>query len=262
MAGEQQIGIGCAVGPAVLDAAVSGVGAVERNSHDGGAVPPAVGDLGRGLEARHQPLVAVGRRVGEGTERLGVLEQAADGIEAQVAQAGVALAGQQRLIVFPERQVGVHARAVVAEERLGHEGGGLAVAAGHVANDVLGEHDLIGALHERMRNQVDLALAAGGDFVEMGGRRDAAIRHALGHLGAEVDQAVGGRTREIPQPRARLVAQVGRLVAAAVPDPFDRIDVIESTRARFARTGRCRRRKTRARARAGIDRPARCSACS
>ena len=125
--------------------------------------------------------------------------------------------------------MGVHARAVVAEERLGHERGGLAVAAGDVANDVLGEHDLIGTFHERMRNEVDLALAAGGDFVEMGGRRDAAIGHALGHLGAEVDQAVGGWTREIAQSRARLVAQVGRLVAAAVPDALDRIDVVEAS---------------------------------
>ena len=95
----------------------------------------------------------------------------------------------------------MHARAVIAEERLGHEGGGLAVAAGDVADDVLGEHDLIGALHQRLGNQVDLALAAGGDFVEMGGRRDPAIRHPLGHLRAQVDQAVGGRAREIPQAR-------------------------------------------------------------
>ena len=62
-----------------------------------GAVAPAVGELGRGLEAGDQPLVAVGRRVGEGAERRGVLEQAADGVHPQVAQAGVAVAGQERL---------------------------------------------------------------------------------------------------------------------------------------------------------------------
>ena len=44
-----------------------------------------------------QPLVAVGRRVGERAERGGVLEQAADGVQPQVAQAGVAVAGQERL---------------------------------------------------------------------------------------------------------------------------------------------------------------------
>ena len=81
--------------------------------------------------------------------------------------------------------------------------------------------------HQRMGHQVDLALAAGGDLVEVGRRRDAAFGHPLGHLGAQVDQAVGRRTGEITQPRARLVAQVGRFGPAAVPGPFDRIDVIE-----------------------------------
>ena len=204
-----------------------GLGLSSGNADDGGAVAAAVRDLGRGLEARDEPLVAVGGRVGEGAERQGVLEQAADGVDAQVAQARVTLAGQERLIVFPEREVGVHARAVVAEERLGHERGGLAVAPGHVANDVLGEHDLVGALDQRLRDEVDLALAAGGDLVKVGRRGDAAFGHALGHLGAEVDQAVGRRTGKIAQARARLVAEVGRLVPAAVPDPFDRIDVVE-----------------------------------
>ena len=76
--------------------------------------------------------------IGERAEGRGVLDQAADGVDAQVGEAGVALAGQERLIVFPERQVSVHARAVVAEERLGHERRGLAAAAGDVADDVLG----------------------------------------------------------------------------------------------------------------------------
>ena len=156
-----------------------------------------------------------------------MLEQAADGVHPQVAQAGVAVAGQERLIVLPEREVGVHARAVVAEERLGHERRRLAVAPGDVADDVLGQHHLVGALDQRLGHQVDLALAAGGDLVEVGRRGDPALGHALGHLGAEVDQAVGRRTGEIAQPRARLVAEVRRLGPAPVPGPFDRIDVIE-----------------------------------
>ena len=195
---------------------------------DGGTVAAAVGDLGRRLEARDQPLVTVGRGVGEGGEGRGVLEQAADGVDPQVAQAGVALAGQERLVVLPERQVGVHARAVVAEEGLGHERRGLAGAPGDVADDVLGHHHLVGALHQRVGNQVDLALAAGGDLVEVGRRGDPAFGHPLGHLGAEVDQAIGRGAGEITQPRAGLVAQVGRFRPAAVPRPFDRIDVIKS----------------------------------
>ena len=171
-------------------------------ANDGGAVAAAVGDLGGGLEARDQPLVAIGGGVGEGAEGLGVLEQAADGMDPQVAQARVALAGEERLVVLPERQVGVHARAVVAEEGLGHERRGLACPPGDVADDVLGHHHLVGTFDERMGHQVDLALAAGGDLVEVGRRGDPALGHALGHLGAEVDQAVGRRAGKIAQARS------------------------------------------------------------
>ena len=76
-------------------------------------------------------------------------------------------------------------------------------------------------------HQVDLALAAGGDLVEVGRRGDPALRHALSHLGAEVHQAVGRRAGEITEPGAGLVAEVGRFRPAPVPCAFDRIDVIK-----------------------------------
>ena len=82
---EEQVGIGGAVGAAVLDPAASGAGAVDRDADDRRAVAAAVGDLGRRLEAGDQPLVAVGGRIGEGAEGRGVLDQAADGVDAQVA---------------------------------------------------------------------------------------------------------------------------------------------------------------------------------
>ena len=59
---EEQVGIGGAVGPAILDPPAPGAGAVDRDADDGGAVAAAVRDLGRGLEAGDQALVAVGRR--------------------------------------------------------------------------------------------------------------------------------------------------------------------------------------------------------
>ena len=49
---EEQVGIGGAVGTAVLDPPAPGAGAVDRDADDGRAVAAAVGDLGRGLEAR------------------------------------------------------------------------------------------------------------------------------------------------------------------------------------------------------------------
>ena len=103
----------------------------------------------------------------------------------------------------------------------------LAVVPRHVADDVSGHHDLVGAFHQVLRIEVDLALAAGGDLVEMCRRLDAAFGHPLGHLGPQVHQTVGGWTREIAETRARLVTKVGALAAAFVPGTFDGIDMIE-----------------------------------
>jgi hypothetical protein len=59
----------------------------------------------------------------------------------------------------------VHPRAVVAEERLGHEGHALAVAARRVLEDVLEPHELVAHLHQRTEAHVDLALTAGRHLV-------------------------------------------------------------------------------------------------
>jgi hypothetical protein len=61
--------------------------------------------------------------------------------------------------------VHVHAAAVVADDRLGHEGGGLAVAVGDVLDDVLQRQQLVGLLDQRVELGADLALAGGGDLV-------------------------------------------------------------------------------------------------
>src|SRR3546814_18985398 len=63
----------------------------------GRTVAARIGEQHRRLEAGDEPLVAVRRRVGEGVQRLGVLDHAADEIEAHVRQAGIAVAGEQRL---------------------------------------------------------------------------------------------------------------------------------------------------------------------
>ena len=60
-------------------------------------------------------------------ERRRVFQNSADEKQRHLAQAGVTVAGKERLAIFPERDVGVHARAVIAEERLRHEGDGLVV---------------------------------------------------------------------------------------------------------------------------------------
>ena len=115
IAEKSRYGLAALSGPRYSIRRLLRAGAVDRNADDRRPVPAAVGDLGGGLEALDQPLVAIRGRIGEGAQGRGVLEQAADRVHPQVAQARVALAGQERLVVLPERQVRVHARAVVAK---------------------------------------------------------------------------------------------------------------------------------------------------
>jgi len=64
------------------------------------------------------------------------------------------------LAALPNGLVGMHAGTVVAEERLRHERHGLSVPLGHVLDDVLEEHDLVGALDQVAEPDVDLGCPA------------------------------------------------------------------------------------------------------
>ena len=59
----------------------------------------------------------------------------------------------------------VHTRAVVAEERLGHEGGRHAMLLGDHADDVFVVEQVVGHLGQRAEAHVDLALAGGSHLV-------------------------------------------------------------------------------------------------
>ena len=144
---------------------------------------------------------------------------------ADLRQAGIAVAGEQRLAALPQRLVSVHAAAVVLEERLGHEGHGLAVLVGDVLRDVLVEHHGVGRLEERVELQVDLGLAAGGDFVMMALDHQPAVLHGQRHLGAQVLVVVGRRNREIAFLVARTIAEVV-LHAARIPAAFFGVDEV------------------------------------
>ncbi len=123
--------------------------------------------------------------------------------------------------------MGVHAGAVVAKERLGHEAGGLAVLLGDVLDHILVNHHGVGRLDQRVEAVVNFRLAGGGHFVVLALDLDAQFLHHQAHLGADVLLRVGGGDREIAFLVADLVAEVGHLVAAGVPDGFLGIDGVE-----------------------------------
>src|SRR5690606_9156693 len=126
------------------------------------------------------------------------------------------------------RLVHVHAAAVVADERLGHEGGGLAVAVGDVLDHVLGGQQFVGLLHQRAELGADLALAGIGHLVVVDLGLDADGLQRLAHLGADVVQRVQRRDREVAALHARAVAGVAALVlAAGVPRGLFGVDVEE-----------------------------------
>ena len=111
----------------------------------------------------------------------------------------------------------MHAGAVIAEERLGHESDGLVVPLGHVADDVFVVLHVVGHLFQRRETNVDLGLAGGRDFVMLALDRDAGFLQLETHFVANVLQGVGRRHREITFLCADLVTEIGKFFARAVP---------------------------------------------
>jgi hypothetical protein len=142
-----------------------------------------------------------------------------------VGQARVTLAREDVLAVLLQRLVHVHAAAVVADERLRHEGERLAVAVRDVPERVLEDLDLVALLRQRVRADVDLALAAGADLMVMHFDFQAEFFAGLAHRGAQVLEAVHRRYREIAALHAGTMAHVAAVVArAGVPRALHRVD--------------------------------------
>ena len=239
---EGEVGVAGRVGAAELDPLGLRAVAVHRNPATGRSIAQGPGKVDRGLVAGHQAAVTVGGRRGEGEDRRRVREQPADVPFAHLRQAGIAgRIGEQRLAGLPDRLVAMHARAVVAVERLGHERRGLAVLGRHVPDDVLVLHLVVGHRQQRVELHVDLGLTRGRDLMVLALDREPDLDHGQRHLGAQVLQRVIGRAGEVAFLRPDLVAEVGALVPIGVPVPFPRVRPSSWNIAGRCRTGRCRR---------------------
>ncbi|EBA09822.1 hypothetical protein SSE37_08438 [Sagittula stellata E-37] len=206
---EAQVGVRRRVGEAGFDAlCLRRLG--PRNTHAARPVGCGVGAQNGGLVARDQTLVGVGRRVGEGVERLGVLQDAADEVQRLVGEVGVLVAREERLAVFPDRHVDVHARTVVALDRLRHERCRTTVGLRHVVDDVLVFLQLVGLFGQRGEDKAQLVLR-GRHFVVVLVDLHAEAFHGRQHLGADVLAIVGRVHREVAALVGRTVAQVAHL---------------------------------------------------
>lgn len=172
---------------------------------------PEVSQLDRCFEARHQTLVRVRARVGDGVQRASVLDDAADVVQREFRQAGVAVACEQVLAVLPHGLVHVHARTVVAHDRLRHERGGLAVGVRDVLDHVLLQLGPVGALHQRAELRADFVLALARHFVVMHFNRNAQRFQDQAHFRADVLERVDRGDREVAALLARTVAGVAVL---------------------------------------------------
>src|SRR6516162_9571242 len=91
----------------------------------------------------------------------------------------------------------VHAGAVVSEDGFWHECRDFIVLAGHIADDVLVIHYVVGHLGQWRVLHIDLALTRGADLMVMDFYRYADLLHLQDNFGAEVLQSVRRRYWEI-----------------------------------------------------------------
>ena len=126
-------------------------------------------------------------------------------------QVGVLVAGEERLAALPDRLVDVHARAVVAIDRLRHESRRLAIALGDVVDAVLIDLHLVGHVHQGVELHAELVLG-GGDLVVVLLDLDAHRRHGGEHLAAHVLRRVERRDREVAALGLDAVAEIAALV--------------------------------------------------
>jgi len=115
-------------------------------------------------------------------------------VEAGLGDVPVAiLLEEDVLVVLPQRLVDVHARAVVLEDRLGHEGHGLSVPFRRVLGAVLVPHDVVRHLGQRREQHGHLGLSGGPHLVVVDLHLHAHALQRKHHLRADVLLTVHGR---------------------------------------------------------------------
>ena len=227
--GEAQVRVRGGVRHPVLHPLGLGGGARDRDANAGRAVASRVDQVDRRLEAGDQAVEGVHRWVGEGQQRRGVSQDPADVPAGEVRELAVApLVEEQRLAILPQRMVGVHARAVVAEDRLGHERGRLAVAPGLILDDVLELHHVIARRQQRAEAVVDLLLSGSADLMMGSFDLQAGGEAGADHAVADIGHLIVGGDGEVAALESGLVSLVAALLlAAGVPGRLGGVNGVE-----------------------------------
>ncbi len=135
-------------------------------------------------------------------------DDAADVVQCEFRKTRIAVAGEQVAAVLEQGLVNVHARTIVADERLGHEGGGLAPGMRDVVHTVLEDLHLIGLADQRIEGHADLALPGGGHLMVVHLGAQPHRLHGRAHRHAQVVQRIDRRNGEITPLHPRAVAGI------------------------------------------------------
>ncbi len=133
---------------------------------------------------------------------------------------------EDRLAVLPQRLVGVHPGAVVAIQRLGQEGCGLAHHGSGVAHDVLVLDDVVGHGGEGVEANVDFSLTGGRDLVMVYLDGNPGRLEVHDHLAAQVLIFVARSDREIAALRLDPVAVTDLIGIGVGIEGFDAEPVV------------------------------------
>ena len=87
-----------------------------------------------------------------------MLDDAANIPEAFLAEISIFVASEQRLAALPDRLVNMHARAIVAINRLRHEGCRFAIALRDIVDRIFVDLHLVAHRHERVELHAKLML--------------------------------------------------------------------------------------------------------
>src|SRR5476649_2205683 len=227
---EAQVWVGQWIRETCFHAAAFWIGNV-WNTDRGGTVFRRVSQFHWCFVAWYQALVRVGAWVGDGVQCLGVLDNAADVVQGEIGQAGIAVASEQVFAIFPYGLMHVHARTVVANDRFWHEGSSLAIAVRHVPDHVFQVLRPVGALDQGRELGADFILASASNFMVVHFDWNAQRFQDQTHFRTHVLEAVYWWHWEIAAFDRRTVAAVAAFdVLAGRPGTFVRTDLDETAR--------------------------------
>ena len=126
-----------------------------------------------------------------------MFQNASDIVETELRDTGIFLPCKQWLPVFPDALMRMHAGPVVPEDRLGHEGRGFAMPAGHVLDDVLVHHQFVRRLDQRTEADIDFRLARRRRLVMMLLNGNPDLLHLQDHLAADILLRIGRRNGKV-----------------------------------------------------------------